>query len=215
MTPAPTRGWVSPELLTEYGEVALWWTTVRVAGVAAAQNRDRLRHISNSYRGADVVRVHGRTAAHEVYRTFARQVGIDPDRTLMRADAAARTSIVTGRLVSLGPVPDALLAVAVTSGVPVWALDAATVTGDPELRVARTGERLGRRRFRSTPPVDPGTIVVADDDGPLALLLAEPAAAHDGARARTVLLYAVGVPDVPEWEVSEAIWSVARFLDGT
>ncbi len=215
MNPGPVRGRVAPELVAEYGAIALWSVTVRVTGRAATQNRTRLGHISNAYRGADVVRVHGRTAAHEGFRTFARQVGIDPDRTPTRADAAAREAVVAGRLASLGPAPDALLAVAVQSGVPVWALDASTIVGDLELRVAGEGERLGRGRARRTSSVAPGTIVVADGRGPVALLLADPPPAHDGSRAAAVVLYTVGVPDVPEWEVSEAVWSAARFLDGT
>ena len=201
-------GRVDPVLVTEYGDLALWSTTVRVAGAAGAATRALLAHLSNSYRGADVVRMRGRTAAHESFRSFARQVGLDPDRSPSRVDAAAREAVVDGRLRSTGPVPDALLAVAVQSGVPVWALDARRVAGELSLRLARGGERRARR----DPVPTHGTILVADDDGPLAPLLGDPLPSVDGTRARTVVLYAVGVPGLPVWDASEAVWSAARAL---
>ena len=210
----PDRGRVDPDLLAEYGpDLELWHATARVSSRATAEGRARLARLSDDYRAADVVRVHGRGATAEAYRVFARQVGLDPDRAPLPPDAAARAAVVAGRLASRGPVSDVLLAVAVTSGVGVLALDARTVDGPPGLRPAEPGERLGRGR--RAPAVAPGTIVVADAAGPVSVLFADPPRAHDGVRARTVLLVAPAVPGVDPIAVSEAIWTAARFLDGT
>jgi hypothetical protein len=211
----PRAGRVAADLLAEYGDLTLWHTAVDVARDAAAAGRARLHRLSDGYHPFAVLREGRRHAAHTAARVFARQVGLDPDAAAFRADTAAREAAVAGRLVSTGPVADALLAVAVTSGVSVVALDAATVDGDPWLRLAVDGERLGSGRH--APAVAPGTIVVADRRTPLAPLFADPPPALSalGRRVRRVVLYAVEVPGAPPMEVSEAVWSAARHLAAT
>jgi hypothetical protein len=214
----PRTGPVAPELLAEYGDLTLWHTAVDVAREAAAAGRARLHRLSDGYHPFAVLRDGRRHAAHAAARVFARQVGLDPDAAAFRADTAAREAAVAGQLVSSGPVADALLAVAVTTGVSVVALDAGAVDGDPGLRLAVAGERLGRGRSgggRRAPAVAAGTIVVADRRTPLAPLFADPPPALDAAvarRVRRVVLYAVEVPGAPPMEVSEAVWSAARHL---
>lgn len=212
----PRTGPVAPALLAEYGDLTLWHTAVDVARDAAATGRARLHRLSDGYHPFAVLRDGRRHAAHAAARVFARQVGLDPDAAAFRADTAAREAAVAGRLVSTGPVADALLAVAVTSGVSVVALDAEAVDGDPGLRLAVDGERLGGGRRASA--VASGTIVVADRRAPLAPLFADPPPALDAAgvrRVRRVVLYAVEVPGAPPMEVSEAVWSAARHLTVT
>jgi hypothetical protein len=143
-------------------------------------------------------------------------VGLDPDADPaappLRPDAVARDAAIAGRLVSAGAVADALLAVAVTSGVSLGAVDAARVDGPPGLRVTSPGEIVGHGR-RAT-PLAPGTIVVADHARVLAPLFATPPRDVDPRRARRVLLWAVEVPDAPPLETEEAVWNAARFLTG-
>ncbi len=210
----PRRGPVASELVAEYGEgLALWHACVDVAHEARAAGRERLRRLSDSYHPFAVLRDGRRREAHAAARVFARQVGLDPDAARFRADAAAREAAVAGLLVSSGTVADALLAVAVSSGVSVVALDAASVDGAPGLRLATTGERLGPGR--RAPAVTAGTIVVADRNTPLAPLFADPPPALDPRRARRVVLYAVEVPGSPPLEVGEAVWNAARHLTAT
>ncbi|GLZ45467.1 hypothetical protein Acsp06_16520 [Actinomycetospora sp. NBRC 106375] len=209
---APQPGAVAPELLAEYGDLGLWWVCVDVARRSADAGRDRLRRLSDDYRPREALTPGGRPATHDAARAFARQVGLDPDATLLRPDAAARAAAMAGRLVPAGAVADALLAVAVTSGVTVTAVDAARVDGPPVLRTAADGELLGRgRRARA---VSPGTVVVADHQRVLAPLFADPPRALDPHRARRVLVWAVEVPGAPPLETEEAVWHAGRFLSG-
>ncbi|MHC1561057.1 hypothetical protein ACR9E3_19015 [Actinomycetospora sp. C-140] len=209
---APQRGPVAPELLTEYGDLGLWWVAVEVGRRAAQEGRARLHRLSDDYRPREALTPGGRPATHDAARAFARQVGLDPDVTLLRPDAAARGAAMAGRLVPAGAVADALLAVAVSSGVTVTAVDAAGVDGPPGLRTAVEGELLGRRRRARA--VSPGTVVVADRDRVLAPLFADPPRDLDPGRARRVLLWAVEVPGAPPLETEEAVWHAGRFLSG-
>lgn len=215
--PVPQRGAVAPGLAAEYGDLGLWWATVDVAARAREDGRARLHRLSDRYRPRDALSPGGRPVAHDAARAFARQVGLDPDAPgpetgALRPEAAAREAALAGRLVATGAVADALLAVAVTSGVSLVAVDAAGVDGPPGLRTTAPGETLGRGRRTRT--LRAGTIVVADRRRVLAPLFAEPPRDLAPHRARRVLLWAVEVPEAPPLETEEAVWHAARFLGG-
>ncbi|HWM09066.1 MAG TPA: hypothetical protein VNO82_06970, partial [Solirubrobacteraceae bacterium] len=81
------------------------------------------------------------------------------------------------------------------TGVGVWALDADAVQGTLALREAD------------------GRLVLADDDGPLAVLFDEPRSrAVPSKRTRRLLLAAVAVPGVSDLSVQEALWTAADIL---
>ncbi|MDD7941430.1 hypothetical protein PHK61_23695 [Actinomycetospora lutea] len=206
--PPPQRGAVAPDLAAEFPGLGLWWVAVDVAPRAREDGRARLRRLSDDYRPRDALSPGGRPAAHDAARVFARQVGLDPDGAGLRPDAVARESALAGHLVSRGPVADALLAVAVTSGVTLAAVDARGVTGSPGLRASAAGETVGGL------PLPPGTLVVADDRRALARLFADPPHDLRPRRARGVVLWAVEVPGAPPWETEEAVWQAGRFLAG-
>lgn len=212
----PRPGAVAAELTAEFGDLTLWHVPVTVARDAAADGRARLNRLSDGYHPFEVLRDGRRREAHAAARVFARQVGLDPDAVTFRADTAAREAAMAGQLVSTGPIADALLAVAVTTGVSVIAVDGDAVDGPPSLRIADDGEHLGAGR--RAPAVAAGTIVIADRRTPLAPLFADPPpalCAHCARRARRVVLYAVEVPSSPPMEVGEAVWNAARFLTST
>ena len=206
----PRPGSVAPALVREFGPLELWHSRVRVAGDALVEGRERLGRLSGEFRPVQMVRENAGRAVLEPYRAFERGIGLDPSTPRTRVEYAARESLPAGRLASTGAVPDALLAVLVMTGVPVWALDARRVDGDPALRTSEPGERPGGRRRGS--PLPAGSIVVADAHAPLVLLLHDPPERLAGARAREVVLYAVGVEGVPLVTVTEAVWTAARFL---
>jgi hypothetical protein len=210
--PVPQRGSVAPDLRREFGALGLWWAAVDVAARAREDGRARLHRLSDDYRPRDALTPGGRPAAHDVARAFARQVGLDPDVAPLRPDVAARAAAIAGRLVPSGAVADALLAVAVTRGVSLGAVDAAAVDGPPRLRTTGQGETVGRGRRAL--PLAPGTIVVADGHRALAPLWAAPPRDLDPRRAPRVVLWAVEVPDAPPLETEEAVWNAARFLTG-
>lgn len=206
--PPPHRGAVAPELAAEFPGLGLWWVAVDVAPRAREDGRARLHRLSDDYRPRDALSPGGRPAAHDAARVFARQVGLEPDAAGLLPDAVARESALAGHLVSRGAVADALLAVAVTAGVTLTAVDARGVTGAPRLRTAAADDTVGRL------PLPPGTLVVADDRRALAALFTEPPHDLRPRRARGVVLWAVEVPGAPPWETEEAVWQAGRFLTG-
>src|SRR5205085_5132125 len=86
---------------------------------------------------------------------FARRLGIDPDAAESAVEAAALQQ--TGELDATGTLPaDARLIAVAETGVPVLAFDADLLDGEPWLRRAIPGERIGDH------PVEPGRPVLAD-----------------------------------------------------
>jgi DNA/RNA-binding domain of Phe-tRNA-synthetase-like protein len=81
--------------------------------------------------------------------------------------------------------------------VPVWALDAARLDGDLEVREDATGR-----------------LVVADDRGTVALLFGEPVPEHAVTKETTrVALFSIQVANVPSIHVGEALWMAAEILE--
>jgi DNA/RNA-binding domain of Phe-tRNA-synthetase-like protein len=192
----PRAGAIAPGLAAELPGLALRWVTARAApGPSAPGVRARLRALSDRHRGIDAVALRTRPIPR-AYRTFFRQIGLDPDLERIPAEAAAVQRLMDGGLRARERIADACLVAVVETGVGVWALDGNVVAAPgPEIRLARADEPA------------PGSLVVADARGVLAPLLRDPLpAAAPGPRTRVVVLYAVGVPGVPEIHLHEALW---------
>jgi hypothetical protein len=221
MTPPPdggahpgevVAGAVDPGLRAELGEVELWTATATVARGAAEAGRERLGRLSGSFRAAERIRERAGRLLDVSYPVFERQVGLDPTEPPTTLERDAREVVVTGQLLPVDPCHDVRLAVLAEVGVPLGVLDARRTRGPWGLRAAVAGERWGSDRRRGD-VVRPGTLVVADADGPVAPVAGDPPPAlAAGRRTREVVLYAVRAPGMASWEVSEAVWRAARYL---
>jgi DNA/RNA-binding domain of Phe-tRNA-synthetase-like protein len=163
--------------------------------------------LSDRYRGATVVAMRTQPIPH-AYRSFYRQIGLDPDVNRIPSEQAALSRLLAGRFVSHDLLSDALLIALIETGVPVWALDADRVDARGlGIRVTEPGERFGAAALPG------GLLVVADRRTVHALLFGEIAAGHE-ALARTVrtTLFAVGVDGVPAIHVEEALWVAVEAL---
>jgi len=211
---APASGFLAPNVREEFPGLRLDWLTVSARlRDSPREVRQRLRMMSNSYRGASVVAMRTKPIPHS-YRAFFHQVGLDPDANRIPSERAAVARLLHGQFRSQNLVQDALLIGLVETGVPVWALDAARVDARGlGIRTSAEGERLG-----STEPsrlLAPGRLVVADADNVHALLFGEVAPGH-GVSSRTsrIALFAVGVAGVPAIHVEEALWTCVEVLTG-
>ncbi len=99
---AACRGPIDPAVAAELPGLRLDWLTVDVPPrLAAARSRspagERLRALSDRYRGATVIamRTHPIPRA---YRTFYRQIGLDPDVERIPSERAATDAAAAGRL---------------------------------------------------------------------------------------------------------------------
>jgi DNA/RNA-binding domain of Phe-tRNA-synthetase-like protein len=188
--PEVRLGWVTPEVAGELPGLALAWCSFAAAlGPSRPAARERLRGLSDRFRGGHAIALRGRPIPH-AYRVLFRHLGMDPDVRRIPVEAAALERLRAGGFPVRNAVDDALLVATVETGVGVWALDAATLQGEPGIGSAG------------------GRVVVADAARTVAELFGSPGPQHAVGRAtRRVALYAVLAPGVPDLAVEEALWT--------
>ena len=182
-------GLVSPEVAAEHPGLWLAWTDVEAApGPTPRELRDRLRAMADRIRGGDAIALRSREVPH-AHRVFFRHVGLDPDVVRTPVEAIVLRRMQEGGLRPQGLIADALTVATLETGVGVWAFDAAALVGALGLRT------------------DGGRLVIADEQGPVAVLFAEPGERVAVSKhTRRVALAAVAVPGVPDLFVQEALW---------
>jgi DNA/RNA-binding domain of Phe-tRNA-synthetase-like protein len=187
------------------GELAREWPGLRLATMAFAfvpgptppELRDRLRLLSDRFRGPQAIAMRRQPIPH-AYRVFFRHIGLEPDEQRIPVEALALERMQHGGFRSRNLLDDAITIAVMDTSVPVWALDAAALEGDLRLRAAAAGEGMPA-----------GRLVVADAVRPVAVLFGEIAAgAGVTQRTREMVLFSVAVPGVPQIHVEEALWTV-------
>ncbi len=209
---AAAPGFIAPELRAEFPGLRIDWVTVDFRpGPSPRDLQRRLADLSNRYRGASVVAMRTQPIPH-AYRSFFRQVGLDPDANRIPSEEAAVSRLLHGGFRSEGLIEDALLIAVVETGVPVWAIDAERVdAGGLGIRTSVAGDRLGTTEYGSDLP--PGRLVVADASCVHATLFGEIAPGHGvGSRTRRATVFAVGVDGVPSIHLEEALWVCLEVL---
>lgn len=206
------EGFIEPGLAAEFPGLRLDWVSVASGPRPSPPSVvERLHALANRYRGNSVVamRTHPIPRA---YRSFYRQIGLDPDTSRIPAEQAAMIRLLHGGFPSAGLIKDALMIGLVETGVPVWALDAHRVAeGGPGIRTSVVGDRLGATELGDH--IAPGRLVVADARNVHALLFGDIAPGH-GVERRTsrLVLFTVAVDGVPPIHVEEALWICVEVL---
>jgi DNA/RNA-binding domain of Phe-tRNA-synthetase-like protein len=193
--PLVRHGSVAPALAAEHPGLWLAWTEVDAApGPTPRDLAARLRGLADRMGGAQAIALRGRDVPH-AYRVFFRHIGLDPDVTRTPVEAVALRRMEEGTLHPRGLIDDALTVAVLETGVGVAAYDADALAGGLCLR-----EHDGR-------------LVVADDEGPVAVLFGEPSQRAAVTRAtHRIALVAVAVPNVPDLFVEEALWTAWEIL---
>jgi len=205
----PEAGWISPELGDELPGLALRYLVVeRGSGRSPRHVRERLAQMSNRFSGPQAINLRQRPIPW-AYRAFYRQIGLDPDEQRTPVEMIALERMRKGGFVSQNLLDDALTIAIIDSGVALRAFDADRAEGRLGIRETAAGERLEGRPGE----LPAGTLAIADEARPLALLFG-PTAAGRGVSPRTkrTTLVAVQVRGVPEIAVEEAIWLAADVL---
>jgi len=194
---APRAGRVAPVVAAEFPELALWRLDVDGRLERSPEDvRERLRLLADRFRAPEAVLMRTRPVPH-AYRVFFRHIGLDPDAQRTPVEQRALERLLHGGFRSAGVVEDALTIAVMETGVPVWALDAARLDGELEVREAG------------------GRLVVADGAGPVVRLFSEPAAPHAVSReTRRVALFSLQVAGVGAMEVGEALWLAGSIVSG-
>jgi DNA/RNA-binding domain of Phe-tRNA-synthetase-like protein len=213
----PVAGWCAREVEEELPELRLLAVEVQVGrpgSVTGASSREvieRLRELSNRFRGARAVGMR-REPVPAAYRVFFHQIGLDPDILRTPIEAAVLERMLRGGFLSGGLLSDVLLIALIDTGVRVWALDSEAVDGPLGIRPSREGELLGRSPAAT--PLPDGRLVIADASSALAVLFGETAPKHEPAsHTRRLTLFALQVPGVPALFVEEALWSCYAALE--
>jgi DNA/RNA-binding domain of Phe-tRNA-synthetase-like protein len=215
----PIRGWCEREVEEELPGLSLVHVSAAVEGVRRGSPpglRERLRELSNRWAGAQAVGLRQRPVP-AAYRVFFRHIGLDPDVVRTPIEEAMLARMMQGGFHSNHLLADALLIALLDTGVPVWALDAATLEGVLGIRSSREGESLGRAAAGCADPalLPAGQLVVADASSAVAVLFGEIAGGHlPGAGAGELVLFTLQVPGVPSLHVEEALWMCAAMLQG-
>ena len=203
-------GAVDPELLEELPGLKLRHLTVeRGSGKSPKGLRRRLKILSDRFAGPQAIALRNKPIPW-AYRVFYRHIGLDPDEQRTAVEQIALERMLKGEFESRNLLDDALAIAIVESGVPIRAFDADRLTGDPGIRPSAAGEGLEGR------PGDlpAGTLVIADEERPLALLFGPLAAGRGVSPAtRRTTLVAVGVSGVPDIAIEEALWLVADAME--
>jgi DNA/RNA-binding domain of Phe-tRNA-synthetase-like protein len=207
-------GFVDEDLSAELPGLRLDWMTMpRGPRASPPALVKQLQDLSNRYRGASVIAMRTQPVPH-AYRSFFRQIGLDPDVDRIPSEQAAVGRLLHGGFQSRGALDDALLVALIETGVPVWALDADLIgPGGLGIRASVPGDRLGRGEEALTLP--PGRLVVADADCVHAMLFGDLVAGHGvGPRTARIAVFSVGVQGVPAIHVEEALWVCAEAMRG-
>ncbi|MQA76012.1 MAG: hypothetical protein GEU88_17040 [Solirubrobacterales bacterium] len=207
---APETGFVAPALRDEFPGLALRYTVLeRGSGRSPRELKGRLRELSNRFSGAQAINLRHQ-AIPWAYRVFYRHIGLDPDEQRTPIEGLALERMRHGAFRSRSLLDDALTIAIVESGVALSAFDAGRLTEPPGIRPSAPGEALEGRPGE----LPAGTLVIADQERPLALLFGALAAGRGvGPRTARTLIAAVGVGGVPDIAVTEALWLAAEIVE--
>jgi DNA/RNA-binding domain of Phe-tRNA-synthetase-like protein len=209
--PAPEQGWVAPQVAAEFPGLGIASVTVDGRpGKSPEEVLHRLRELSDRFYGSHAIHMRERPIPW-AYRVFFRQIGLDPDRSRTPVEQLALERLHDGAFKSVGLPQDALNIAIVETGVALRAFDGEQV-GRLCIREAAPGESLPDQPAE----LAQGTLVIADERGPIGRLFGE-ATDWSGIErvSRRLTIVAIQVNGVPQISVDEALWMAAALADGS
>jgi DNA/RNA-binding domain of Phe-tRNA-synthetase-like protein len=206
--PVPEQGWVAPHIAAEFPGLGIASITVDGGpGKSAEVVRGRLRDLSDRFYGSHAIHLRERPIPW-AYRVFFRQIGLDPDRSRTPIEQLVLERLEDGAFKSVGMPQDALNIAIVETGVALRAFDGEQV-GRLCIRDAGPGESLPEQPDE----LAQGTLVIADERGPIGRLFGEPAEWSGIERvSRRLTIVAIQVEGVPQISVDEALWMAVATL---
>jgi DNA/RNA-binding domain of Phe-tRNA-synthetase-like protein len=205
----PEPGWVTPALAEEFPGLSIATTAVATTmGRSPEALKERLRELSDRIGGAQAIQLRQKPIPW-AYRVFFRHIGLDPDTTRTPIEQLIFERMFEGQFASRNRVEDALTIATVEVGVALRAFDADRVSGRVGMRLSEEAEAFEGRAT----PLPVGTIVIADEEGPLGVLFGPTAEGRAVRRGtKRVLLAAIGVRGVPDIALEEALWVAGSAL---
>jgi len=209
--PRPEQGWVAPHIEAEFPGLGIAWVEIDAApGRSPEPVRRRLRDLSDRFYGSHAIHMRERPIPW-AYRVFFRQIGLDPDRTRTPVEQLALDRLHDGAFASRGMPADAITIATAETGVALRAFDAERLEGRLCIRDTAPGESLPDKPAE----LAQGTLTIADDRAPLALLFGEDTAERTtvNPEARRIAIVAIQVKGVPQASVDEALWMASAAVE--
>jgi DNA/RNA-binding domain of Phe-tRNA-synthetase-like protein len=201
------QGWVAPHVAAEFPGLGIAWVELEAKpGKSPEPVRSRLQGLADRFYGAQAVHMRERPIPW-AYRVFFRQIGLDPDRTRTPVEQLVLERMKDGGLKSVGLPADALRIAIAETGVALRAFDADSFSGRLCIRDSAPGESLPDRAGN----LAQGTLTIADERRPIALLCGPDDAVADPTGGRLAIV-ALQVNGVPQIAVEEALWIAAGAL---
>jgi DNA/RNA-binding domain of Phe-tRNA-synthetase-like protein len=204
--PRPRKGWIADDVAKKLPELEL----LRVDSPITVTNRspewakERLRFLSTSVRGLDVLHMHQHEAP-AAYRELYRNVGRDPDEDRPPMEAAYYERLARGGFPQIGLPTDALTIVLAETGIPIWGVDASLIDGELGIRRSLDGEIPVPAGY--DPGLTAGHLVIADAQGVVSELCRDPRQVRAIDRETThAVFYSVKPGGISELRVLEAFW---------
>jgi DNA/RNA-binding domain of Phe-tRNA-synthetase-like protein len=203
---APEPGWVAPVLNEEFPGLAIHSTTVGCgSGRSPKVVKEQLHDLSDRFGGAQAMHLRERPIPW-AYRVFFRQIGLDPDVTRTPIEELSFQRMFDGGFKSKNRLDDALTIATMEAGVALYAFDADRLEGRLGIRPAVPGEKFEGL----VGSLADGTLVIADEQRPVALLFGDTAEGREvHPKTERTLLAAIGVKGVPDIALEEALWLAA------
>ena len=206
--PAPEQGWVAPHVAAEFPGLGIAWIDADCKpGRSPEPVRHRLRDLSDRFYGAHAIQLRERPIPW-AYRVFFRHIGLDPDRTATPVEQLAMDRLKEGGFLPAGLPADALTIATVETGVAVRAFDAERLQGRLCIYDSAEGEEIRDDEEE----LEPGTLVIADEQGPVAPIFGALGGCQVDRDTRRVTVAAVQVNGVPQISVDEALWMAAATI---
>jgi len=208
--PLPEQGAVAPRIAEEFPGLGISWVEAEAGPSRSPEPvQRRLRDLSDRFYGSHAIHMRERPIPW-AYRVFFRQIGLDPDRTRTPVEQLALDRLHDGAFASRGLPADALTIATVETGVALRAFDAERIYGALCIRDSAPGESLPGKPGKLTQ----GTLVIADQQAPLALLFGDtPASVPERLDSRRLVIAAVQVKGVPQASIDEALWIACAAID--
>jgi DNA/RNA-binding domain of Phe-tRNA-synthetase-like protein len=207
----PERGWVAEDVTEELAGLGIHFLVLdQGSGRSPRHVKDQLKELAGRFSGAQTVNLRHQ-AIPWAYRVFFRHIGLDPDEQRTPVEEIALERMRKGGFPSQNLLDDALTIAIAESGVALRAFDADMVEGRIGIRLSAPGEPLEGRPGE----LPSGTLVIADEERPLALLFGAIGSGRGVSnKTKRTLLCAIQVKGVPEIAVEEAIWLAAGVMRG-
>ena len=176
---------------------------------APRRSARRLRDLSDRFYGSHAIHLRERPIPW-AYRVFFRQIGLDPDRTRTPIEQLALERLHDGAFKSRGlPAGRAQRSRSSRPG-----SRCAPSTASRSAGSASATRPRGSRCPSRPDELAQGTLVIADERGPIGRLFGEPAEWSGIERvSRRLTIVAIQVNGVPQISVDEALWMAAATLE--